>query len=83
MQLVITPVGDVRCLYDESLDLKSVGSVTIRRGSHVEPEQSGNWFADLSPVEGPRLGPFESRSAALTAEQAWLESHWLPRHTAS
>ena len=79
MQLVITPVGDVRCLYDESLSLKSLGPVTIRRGSHVEPEQSGNWFADMSPVEGPRLGPFESRSVALFAEQAWLELHWLPR----
>ena len=31
MQLVITPVGDVRCLYDESLDLTALGSVHIQR----------------------------------------------------
>ncbi|MBI5756892.1 MAG: hypothetical protein HZA46_00075 [Planctomycetales bacterium] len=83
MQLVITPVGDVRCLYDESLDLSSLGSVHVQRGSHVEPDQSGLWFADLSPVEGPRLGPFNARSTALAAEQAWLEAHWLGRCVAS
>ena len=77
MQLVITPVGDVRCLYDESLDLHSLGSVRIQRGSHVEPDHFGQWFADLSPVGGPRLGPFPHRSAALCAEVTWLLDHWL------
>ncbi len=70
MQLVITPVGDVRCLYDESLDLTSLGSVHIQRGSHVEPDRLGQWFADMSPVGGPRLGPFPRRSDALSAEVA-------------
>ena len=74
MQLVITPVGDVRCLYDESLEL---GSHHIQRGSHVEPDLVGQWFADKSPVGGPRLGPFPRRSDALSAEVAWLRDHWL------
>ena len=39
-----------------------------RRASHVEPDADGRWWADLSPVAGPRLGPFEVRSAALDAE---------------
>jgi len=78
MQLVITPVGDVRCLYDESLDLTSLGSVHIQRGSHVEPDLLGQWFADMLPVGGPRLGPFPCRSDALSAEVAWLCDHWLP-----
>ena len=77
MQLVITPVGEVRCLYTESLDLTSLGSVHIQRGSHVEPDLVGQWFADLSPVGGPRLGPFPRRSDALSAEVAWLRDHWL------
>ena len=83
MQLVITPVGDVRCLYDESLDLSSLGSVHILRGSHVEPDLVGRWFADMSPVGGPRLGPFPRRSDALSAEVAWLRDHWLvpPMHS--
>lgn len=77
MQLVITPVGDVRCLYEESLDLSSLGSVHVQRGSHVEPDLDGQWFADMSPVGGPRLGPFPRRSDALNAEVAWLRDHWL------
>ena len=77
MQLFITPVGDVRCLYDESLDLSSLGSVHIQRGSHVEPDLVSQWFADMSPVGGPRLGPFPRRSDALSAEVAWLRDHWL------
>jgi hypothetical protein len=31
----------------------------------------------LAPVGGPRLGPYSLRSQALTAEQTWLEAHWL------
>jgi hypothetical protein len=51
--------------------------LSIRRGSHVEPDEHGNWLCDLSPVSGPLLGPFASRSAALAAEVDWLTQHWL------
>ncbi|MHC2066891.1 hypothetical protein ACYFX5_05440 [Bremerella sp. T1] len=77
MQLVISSTGAIRCLYDETLDLHTLGKPSISRGSHVEPNEHGQWFADLSPVGGPKLGPFSSRSAALTAEVRWLEEHWL------
>ena len=77
MELVITPVGDARCLYTETLDLNLLGSLQIRRASHVEPDADGRWFAELSPVNGPRLGPFQFRSDALAAEVAWLNQHWL------
>ena len=58
MQLLIKPDGDVRCLYDETLDLQGLGRLHIERGSHVEPDADGLWTADLSPVAGPLLGPF-------------------------
>ena len=77
MQLVIDPTGDVRCVYDEALPLADFGRLTIQRGSHVEPTAVGHWTADLSPVGGPLLGPFESRTAALDAEREWLEQNWL------
>ena len=77
MQLVIKRDGAVRCLYDESIDLHALGRPVITRGSHVEPDQHGRWFADLSPANGPRLGPFRHRSDALAAESAWLEANWL------
>ena len=79
MQLVVTPDGAVRCVYAESIDLNTLGRPVIARGSHVEPDAEGRWFADLSPVDGPRLGPFARRSDALAQETSWLEAHWLVR----
>jgi hypothetical protein len=79
MQLLIESTGNARCIYNESLDLTSLGQLTIARGSHVEPNEVGEWFADLAPVEGPLLGPFQHRSEALNAEAEWLESHWVAR----
>ncbi len=77
MQLVIAPNGNGRTIYDEALPLAELGSLIIQRASHVEPDANGQWWADLSPVNGPVLGPFAKRSAALAAEVAWLETYWL------
>ena len=78
MQMVIKPNGGMRCVYGEEFDLHALGTLSIHPGSHVEPTGDGHWTADLSPVEGPLLGPFNCRSAALTAEREWLEEYWLP-----
>jgi hypothetical protein len=67
MQLVIETDGTVRCIYEEVIDLTQLGAVEIRRGSHVEPDTIGQWLVDLSPVDGPRLGPYMRRSEALDA----------------
>lgn len=77
MQLIIQPNGSVRCIYNEAIDLAQLGAVKITRGSHVEPDTDGQWLVDLSPVDGPLLGPFRYRSDALQAEVAWLTRHWL------
>jgi hypothetical protein len=69
MQLVVDRRGTVSCVYDEALDLAALGDVAIRRGSHVEPDAAGQWWADLAPAGGPVLGPFGRRSAALAAER--------------
>lgn len=77
MQLIIRPDGFSHCVYEEVIDLEALGQLTIRRGSHVEPDDEGFWWADLAPVNGPRLGPYLLRSQALDAERKWLEAHWL------
>jgi hypothetical protein len=69
MQMLVQTNGAVRCVYGEELDLPRLGRLTITRGSHVEPTADGQWTADMSPVTGPVLGPFPSRSDALTAER--------------
>jgi hypothetical protein len=77
MNLIIDPQGAIRCVYSEAIDLSGLGRLRIQRGSHVEPDTEGRWTADLGPVHGPSLGPFAHRSAALAAEAAWLNDHWL------
>ena len=77
MQIIIEPNGVARCIYTEAINLAAIGSPTISRASHVEPDQQGRWLADLSPVGGPVLSDFAHRSEALAAEHAWLETHWL------
>ena len=83
MQLIIEPNGDVRCIYAEDIDLHQLGPLSLRRGSHVEPNGDGNWTADLSPVDGPQLGPFATRTEALMAEVQWLHANWLVPSTES
>jgi hypothetical protein len=75
-ELLVDSVGSIRCIYDETIDLATLGRLSIRRASYVEPSFEGRWIADLRPVEGPVLGPFSTRSTALTAEVDWLRRHW-------
>jgi len=77
MQIIIEAEGTARCIYTEEIDLTAIGSPVITRASHVEPDQHGRWLADMSPVGGELLGPYEFRSEALAAEHTWLEIHWL------
>ena len=77
MQIIIASSGEIRCVYSEAIDLAILGNLSITRASRVEPDEYGQWYADLSPVAGPRLGPFIYRSEALAAEQEWLDRHWL------
>lgn len=85
MELYISSQGLIRALYDEFLPFQCLGSVQIQRASHVEPDDMGNWWADLGPSGGPILGPFPLRSAALDAEQEWLTRHMLdsPHNTST
>ena len=77
MRLLVRPDGSVKTVYAEAIDLAALGPVRVTRASSVEPDRLGRWTADLGPVGGPVLGPFDRRSAALDAELAWLETHWL------
>ena len=77
MDLIVSPDGTIRAIYAEEIDLCILGHLVISRASHVEPDDRGRWLADLTPVAGPVLGPFDRRSEALRAEQAWLRANWL------
>ena len=70
-------MASLNVIYADAIGLSELGKLTITRASHVEPDSVGNWIADLSPVGGPKLGPFKRRTEALTAEITWLRKHWL------
>jgi hypothetical protein len=77
MELVVAADGVARCIYNEALDLREIGTLKITRPSHVEPDAGGCRWADMGPSGGPVLGPFTSRSEALAAEKQWLaDSAW-------
>jgi len=84
MVFSITPAGELEYIHDDELAaLESAGRATARRASHVEPRSESGapgvvfWSADMAPVGGPELGPFKSRTEALSAERSWLEEHYL------
>lgn len=77
-RILIGPAGEIQFVWaDELAPILSVGLGRIRRASHVEPTADARWQADLSPVGGPILGPFELRGDALRAELQWLEKEML------
>ena len=78
-EIQILVSGDrIRFVHQDDLaDTMRVGKVTTRRASHVEPSENG-WNADLRPVNGPVLGPFARRDAALQAEAQWLRENLTP-----
>lgn len=73
-QIKIDLDGKIHFIWSDTfVELAELGRSTIRRASHVEPNPDGQWEADLSPSDGPQLGPFRTRSEALNAEISWLE----------
>lgn len=78
VEIYVDEQGRLEYVYDDAAAgaVAALGDATVRRASHVEPDAAGCWWADLSPVGGPKLGPFPpgGRAAALAAEAAWLSA---------
>lgn len=76
---IIIKGNQIRFVYsDDMLGLLGQGKSQIQRASHVEPG-AGGWQADMSPVNGPVLGPFATRTEALQHEVEWLLAHNIPK----
>jgi hypothetical protein len=78
---IVVKDGVVRFIHNDDVAAAMVGALgtsVTRRASHVEPSASGQWTADLTPVQGPVLGPFARRDEALAAEIAYLKDHRTP-----
>ena len=77
MSTITIQGGRMAFIYTDDLaPLLGEGDATVQRVSHVEPscaDGAHGWTADMSPVNGPVLGPFASRAEALDAEHVWLQ----------
>jgi hypothetical protein len=51
MELIVDAGSDIRCIYDEALELRELGKLQITRASHVEPDRDGYCWADMGPVD--------------------------------
>jgi hypothetical protein len=77
---VITADGSVKFIDDDALaELKSEGTPTVQRASHVEPSADGrSWIVDTAPIGGPVYSGFHLRAGALEFERFvvgwWLET---------
>lgn len=84
VELYLDPAtAEIRFIY--SPEAAALLPATCRRSavraSYVEPDAAGAWWADLSPVGGPRLGPFpfDRRDLALREEARWLAENILEK----
>jgi hypothetical protein len=79
IEISVHPDGTLAAIHNDALaDLCDEGKAEVKRASHVEPIDGGdfiNWVADLSPMGGPKLQPRRLRSEALADEVAWLKQH--------
>ena len=74
--ITIEDNGSLNFVWDDRLaDLAAGCDVTTKRVSNVEPADDGQWWADMAPVDGPKLGPYRLRGEALQAERDWLWEH--------
>lgn len=63
--------GQVQFIADDELnDLRdSLGTHRTKRVSDVEPDDNGNWVADMNKMgEDVQFGPYANRKDALAAE---------------
>ena len=79
-------MAELVAVYDDALMQLLTGcSMKIKRASHVEPmstpDGSVKWQADMGPVGGPILAPFNTRQEALDAEKVWLKEHIIKSDT--
>ena len=75
MELDVSPTGLVTGIYADLVDVRTLGKTTIIRASHVEADDTGQWYADI--IDGPSLGPFGKRCDAVAAEIEWLKRHFF------
>lgn len=77
MRVLIDKQGVLQFVYQEEVDLSSLGKHMICRASQVEPDADGTWYVAI--IGGITKRGFTSRSSALRWEKDYVEAEILPR----
>ena len=80
-QALLAPLGDVQIRRASRVEpTDNLASTALRwlEEHHTGELPPNVWWADLTPVDGPVLGPFNTRDYALKEEIEWLQTHGLP-----
>ena len=59
-------------------NMPGIYTAMCRDRSDLHLQYLAKWWADLLPVGGPVLGPFDTNTEALNAEVAYLKEHNIP-----
>ena len=70
IKLVVGVPGGVRCIYDESFDLRALGKLQITRASRAEPDAVGFLWAEVGAAGGPARRPLRTARELLLGERA-------------
>lgn len=79
IELIIDEDAVIHAIYNDALRplFDEASFSEVRRASHVEPCGGGRWTADMGPVGGPVLGPFDTHEQAIQAETAYIRKEIL------
>lgn len=73
MTLTFTPDGTGHCLYGELVELRTIGTLSCRRASHIEFDLEAQQWQVLSPDRRNVLFAHDSRTICLEWEQQNLQ----------
>lgn len=80
--LIVTPAGNVECLYTEAIDLSVLGTLAVARATDIAfDDASQQW--EVKDMGGNALFSDGSREICLEWERLFLEDRETARHGGS
>ncbi len=77
--LIVTPAGDVECLYTEAIDLWKLGDLSVRRATDINFDNDSQLW-EVWAGEGRALYRHASREACLDWERGHLQEAEDAKH---
>jgi hypothetical protein len=80
VQKIAEGIGEVTMTRASHVEPGNELSEEARKWLNLELEDvvDNKWYADMLPVDGPVLGPYDDRDTALAEEVKWLNDNNIP-----